>query len=128
MNILRFSFMLVTLTFTSFPVFSAPLKNYLYTSSGNLEKIKPLLIRPDLGGPDIIPNKKGHMKNAYPFFHQYKGKLGLVTMAVQEPTLTYTNSQTRRPFTKAEFTDYAENYLGSDIIFWSLSSPWLDRQ
>ncbi|ASV34088.1 hypothetical protein GWK90_03980 [Candidatus Hamiltonella defensa] len=319
MNILRFSFMLFTLTFTSFPVFSAPLKNYLYTSSGNLEKIKPLLIRPDidgvqivynwnilekqknqydfseiekdleyvnklhknlfiqlqdrffssdaknvpyyllnepvykkglvhqydnpgenkpiasgwvaqqwnpevqkryqkliselakkfdgrifginlpetaididikkdttgftcekyfnaeienalftrkafkkshvvqyinfwpcewnndhqymskffalaeknnigLGGPDIIPNKKGHMKNAYPFFHQYKGKLGLVAMAVQEPTLTYTNPQTRRPFTKAEFTDYAENYLGADIIFWSLSSPWLDRQ
>ncbi len=26
MNILRFSFMLVILTFTSFPIFSAPLK------------------------------------------------------------------------------------------------------
>ncbi|WP_235667868.1 hypothetical protein [Candidatus Williamhamiltonella defendens] len=49
-------------------------------------------------------------------------------MAVQEPTLTYTHPQTRRPFKKAEFTDYAENYLGANIIFYSRSSPWLDRQ
>lgn len=56
MNIVRFSFMLVTLTFTSFPVFSAPLKNYLYASSGNLEKIKPLLIRPDIDGVQIVYN------------------------------------------------------------------------
>ena len=78
-----------------------------------------------LGGPDIIPNKKSHMKNAYPFFHQYKGKLALVAMAVQEPTLTYTNPQTRKPFTREEFSDYAKSYLGVDIIFWSTSSPWL---
>lgn len=78
-----------------------------------------------LGGPDIVPNKKGQMKNAYPFFHQYKGKLSLVAMAVQEPTLTYTNPATQKPFTRAEFTDYAEHYLGANIIFWSTSSPWL---
>ena len=28
-----------------------------------------------LGGPDIVPNRKAHMKNAYPFFNQYKDKL-----------------------------------------------------
>ncbi|WP_205627193.1 hypothetical protein [Herbaspirillum rhizosphaerae] len=78
-----------------------------------------------LGGPDIVPDKKGHMKNAYPFFHRYKGKLALVAMAVQEPTLTYTNPKTKKPFTRREFSDYAENYLGVDIIFWSTSSPWL---
>ncbi|WP_137939672.1 hypothetical protein [Chitinivorax sp. B] len=81
--------------------------------------------RVGLGGPDIVPNKKGQMKNSYPFFHQYKGKLDLVAMAVQEPTLTYTNPKTRSPFTRQEFTDYAEHYLGTDIIFWSTSSPWL---
>lgn len=32
------------------------------------------------------------MKNAYPFFNQYKGRLSLVAMAIQEPTLTYTKS------------------------------------
>ncbi|ANI31503.1 hypothetical protein PL78_16965 [Yersinia entomophaga] len=80
-----------------------------------------------LGGPDIVPNKKAQMKNAYPFFNQYKGKLSLVGMAVQEPTLTYTNAKTGKPFTKAEFTDYAENYLGANVIFWSTASPWLSE-
>ncbi|WP_089757322.1 hypothetical protein [Chryseobacterium soldanellicola] len=78
-----------------------------------------------LGGPDIVPNKKGQMKNSYPFFNQYKGKLSLVAMAVQEPTLTYKNPKTKKPFTKKEFVAYAENYLGVNIIFWSVKSPWL---
>lgn len=46
-----------------------------------------------LGGPDIVPNRKAQMKNSYPFFNQYKNKLALVAMAVQEPTLTYINKR-----------------------------------
>lgn len=46
-------------------------------------------------------------------------------MAVQEPTLTYKNPETGKPFIKAEFDRFAENYLGADIIFWSTASPWL---
>ncbi|MCO0638138.1 hypothetical protein M8745_19570, partial [Lutimaribacter sp. EGI FJ00014] len=68
---------------------------------------------------------KVQMKNAYPFFNRYKGKLGLVAMAVQEPTLTYTNPKTRKPFTKEEFVRFATDYLGVDVIFWSSQSPWL---
>jgi hypothetical protein len=77
-----------------------------------------------LGGPDIVPYKKAQMKNAYPFFHHYQGKLRLVAMAVQEPTLTYLNPKTKKTFTKSEIVDFATNYLGADIIFWSTSSPW----
>ena len=76
-----------------------------------------------LGGPDIVPAqavKKGHMHNAYPFFNKYKGQLKLVAMAVQEPTLNYINSLTKVPFKKFEFIDFAENYLGVDIIFWCM--------
>lgn len=78
-----------------------------------------------LGGPDIVPNKPAQMKNAYPFFHQYKGKLSLVAMAVQEPTLSYTNPKTHNKFTREEFTQFAQDYLGANIIFWSTQSPWL---
>ncbi|AZA83760.1 hypothetical protein C1637_14030 [Chryseobacterium lactis] len=78
-----------------------------------------------LGGPDIVPDKKAQMKNSYPFFNKYKGKLSLVAMAVQEPTLTYTNPKTKKPFTKEEFVSYAQDYLGVNIIFWSVESPWL---
>ncbi|WP_414164770.1 hypothetical protein ACMGGS_01590 [Superficieibacter sp. BNK-5] len=78
-----------------------------------------------LGGPDVIPGRQAQMKNAYPFFHRYKDKLPLVAMAVQEPTLTYKNPKTGRPFTREEFTRFATDYLGADIIFWSASTPWL---
>jgi hypothetical protein len=77
------------------------------------------------GGPDIVPWKQAQMKNSYPFLNRYKGKLDLVAMAVQEPTLTYTNPKTKQKFTRDEFVDFAENYLGVNVIFWSTKSPWL---
>ncbi|TCL74658.1 hypothetical protein [Rhizobium sp. BK251] len=80
-----------------------------------------------LGGPDIVPNRKAQMKNSYPFFNQYKGKLAYVGMAVQEPTLTYKNPTTKKPFTKEEFTAFAQDYLGASVIFWSVRSPWLKQ-
>jgi len=78
-----------------------------------------------LGGPDVVPNRKGQMENSYPFFHQYKDKLVLIAMAVQEPTLTYTNPATGRKFTKQEFQSFGAEYLGTHLIFWSTASPWL---
>ncbi|MCX4030336.1 hypothetical protein H0A36_26400 [Endozoicomonas sp. SM1973] len=78
-----------------------------------------------LGGPDIVPYKNGHMKNSYPFFHKYQGKLDIIAMAVQQPTLTYTNPQTKNKFTKEEFIEFADHYLGVNIIFWTLDAPWL---
>jgi hypothetical protein len=80
-----------------------------------------------LGGPDVIPWRKGQMKNAYPFFHRMKGKLALVAMAVQEPTLTYKNPNTGKRFTRAELVEFAQDYLGADILFWSAESPWLKK-
>ncbi|HTU68459.1 MAG TPA: hypothetical protein VMF52_21140 [Steroidobacteraceae bacterium] len=78
-----------------------------------------------LGGPDIVPWQRAQMNNSYPFFNRYRGRLDVVAMAVQEPTLTYTNPKTQRKFTRAEFVEFARDYLGVDIIFWSLASPWL---
>lgn len=78
-----------------------------------------------LGGPDVVPWKKGQMKNAYPFFHENRGKLALVAMAVQEPTLRYVNPNTHKPFTREEISTFAKDYLGADIIFWTTDAPWL---
>ncbi|MGH9614740.1 MAG: hypothetical protein ACRD4P_16860 [Bryobacteraceae bacterium] len=78
-----------------------------------------------LGGPDIVPYRKGQMKNSYPFFHRYKDRLVLIAMAVQEPTLTYINPRTKKRFTKEEFQEFAKNYLGAKIVFWTTSAPWL---
>ena len=78
-----------------------------------------------LGGPDIAPQNKAHMHNAYPFFNRYKGRLKLVAMAVQEPTLAYINPLTGKRSTRDEITSFARDYLGADIIFWTPEAPWL---
>lgn len=78
-----------------------------------------------VGGPDIVPYRQGQMKNSYPFFNQYKGRLGFVGLAVQEPTLAYKNPKTGKPFTRDEFVGFATDYLGADAIFWSVETPWL---
>ncbi|WP_333678154.1 hypothetical protein [Dyella sp.] len=78
-----------------------------------------------LGGPDIVPYRKAHMHNAYPFFHRYKDRLAMIAMAVQEPTLTYKDPQTGKPFTRTQLEDFGRHYLGAHIVFWSTSSPWL---
>lgn len=74
-----------------------------------------------LGGPDVVPYKKAQMKNSYQFFYEYKGKLALVAVAVQQPTLTYINSMTNKRFTQKEFSNFAINYLGANIIFWDIN-------
>ncbi len=70
-----------------------------------------------LGGPDIVPYRKAQMDNSYRFFHQYRNNLRVVAMAVQEPTLTYTNPSTGRKFTRKEFVDFAVNHLGRRLFF-----------
>ena len=52
----------------------------------------------------------------------------LLERLIQEPTLTYTNPETKRKFTRDEFVAFAENYLGVDVIFWSTTSPWLQTK
>jgi hypothetical protein len=78
-----------------------------------------------LGGPDIVPWRQGQMRNSYPFFHRLNRQLPLVAMAVQEPTLTYTDPATGKGFTRQDFITFGRDYLGVDIIFWSASAPWL---
>jgi hypothetical protein len=78
-----------------------------------------------IGGPDIVPWRPGQMANAYPFLNRHKDALPLVAMAVQEPTLTYINPATSRPFTRAEIVAFARDYLGVDIVFWTAEAPWL---
>lgn len=78
-----------------------------------------------VGGPDVVPWRRGQMANSYPFFNRHEAELPLVAMAVQEPTLTYTDPETGERFTRAEIVAFARDYLGVDIIFWTPEAPWL---
>ncbi|MCQ4043813.1 hypothetical protein ACFOSC_26275 [Streptantibioticus rubrisoli] len=80
-----------------------------------------------LGGPDVLPNRPAQMQNSYPFFERYRGQLPIVAMAVQEPDFQYTNPQTKKPYTRQEFTDFGTNTLGANCIFWATSAPWLHQ-
>lgn len=79
------------------------------------------------GGPDNIPFKKPQLQNSYPFLSKFRNELPISVIAVQEPDLKEINPKTNKPFTKDEFVDYAVKELGSDVIFWALSSPWLSE-
>jgi hypothetical protein len=46
-------------------------------------------------------------------------------MAVQEPTLTYTNPTTGKRSSRDDILQFASDYLGVDVIFWTPEAPWL---
>ncbi|KAM4065513.1 hypothetical protein HRG_004182 [Hirsutella rhossiliensis] len=79
-----------------------------------------------VGGPDLIPYDKGQEKNSYPFLREYRDKVPISVVAVQEPDLKKIYNETGKPFTKEEFVDYATKRLGVRIIFWATASPWLN--
>ena len=80
-----------------------------------------------VGGPDNIPYKSTMEANAYPYMSQYRNKVPINVVAVQEPDLAAVNPNTTKPFTKQEFEDFAVHQLGAKVIFWALSSPWLHQ-
>ncbi len=80
-----------------------------------------------LGGPDVVPYRRGQMKNSYPFFHLYKNKLPLITFAIQEPDYTYKNPKTGKHFTAEDLYLFAKNYLGAKILFWNTQQPEYSR-
>lgn len=79
-----------------------------------------------VGGPDDIPFHPAQEKNSYPFMDRFRDMLPISVVAVQEPDLEVINPKTNETFTREEFTDFAVEDLGVDIIFWALSSPWLN--
>lgn len=80
-----------------------------------------------LGGPDIIPYRKGQMKNSYPFFHQYKNKIAEVGMAVQQPDYSYKKSGKNNFYKFSDFYFFARDYLGASILFWNNQEPFLSN-
>jgi len=80
-----------------------------------------------LGGPDVVPYRMAHIKNSYPFFHNFKGKL-LTGMAIQEPDYTYKNPETGDYYTFSDFYNFTRDYLGATILFWNVEEPFFTNQ
>ena len=56
---------------------------------------------------------------------QYKDRVLINVIVVQEPYPKQINSDAGKPSTKEEFTGFAVDCLGSDVGFWAFDSPWL---
>ncbi len=80
-----------------------------------------------LGGPDVVPYRKAQMKNSYPFFHKFRGKL-LTGMAIQEPDYTYKNPATEDYYKFSDFYEFTKNYLGASLLFWNVQKPFFTEQ
>ncbi|HAT9133423.1 TPA: hypothetical protein ACT9JI_000403 [Legionella pneumophila] len=80
-----------------------------------------------LGGPDVVPYKESQMKNSYPFFHKFKGKIE-TAMAIQEPDYTYTNPKTGAFYRFDDFYSFSKEYLGAFILFWNTEEPFFSEQ
>ena len=71
-----------------------------------------------VGGPDLMPYRKGHMAQTYGFFKEYPDAL-VKGMAVQEGNLRQINPKTGKKNTVKDVLDFAGQYLGLDYIFWA---------
>jgi hypothetical protein len=76
-----------------------------------------------VGGPDIIPYRKGQMNHSYYFAVKYQGLLEL-GYAVQEGNYTQLNAKTGKKLTVSEIYDFAANYLKVNYIFWYPQEPY----
>lgn len=84
------------------------------------------LLNIGIGGPDIIPNRKGQMNHSYKYAHDYRGLLR-IGYAVQEGNYSQTNAKTGAKLTVREIYEFATDYLGVDYIFWYPEEPYFTR-
>jgi hypothetical protein len=79
-----------------------------------------------LGGPDLLPYKKGQMDNGYRFIRQCRG-LVPSGIAVQDGNYDYVNPQTKRRVTIRELIQFANDSLGVNYVFWCTEEPYYSR-
>lgn len=79
-----------------------------------------------VGGPDLLPYKKGQMKHAYHFIPQIKGRVP-VAVAIQEGNYEHINPKTGKQVTLAELLDFGTSYLSADYLFWCTQEPFYSR-
>jgi len=80
-----------------------------------------------LGGPDLLPHKKGQMNNGYRFLIDGRGRL-LVGIAVQEGNERHVDPSTGERVTPASLLAFARDELGASILFWGAHEPFYSEE
>jgi len=85
-----------------------------------------LNLRMGLGGPDLLPYKRGQMASGYRFI-MMSAKSLVNGVAVQWGNYQYNNPKTNRRVTIPELIEFATGYFGAHYIFWSTQEPFYSR-
>ncbi len=84
-------------------------------------------LRVGVGGPDLLPYKRGQMNNSYPLI-QASSAHGPVGVAVQDGNYSHINPETGKQVTISEILQFGKDYLGVDYIFWCTEEPYYSEQ
>ena len=80
-------------------------------------------LRVGVGGPDLLPYKKGQMNNSYPLIRDVAGTVP-IGVAVQDGDYEHENPKTGKRVTIPEIVEFAKDYLKVDYIFWCTEEPY----
>jgi hypothetical protein len=76
-----------------------------------------------VGGPDLLPYKRGQMNHSYPLIRECAGKVP-TGIAVQDGNYEHKNPKSGQPITIPELVGFATEYLKVDYIFWGTQEPF----
>lgn len=79
-----------------------------------------------VGGPDLIPYRKGQMSHTYAMMREY-GQGSPRGIAVQDGNYATRDPKTKQWMTIAQLIDFADQYLNVDYIFWCTQEPYYSK-
>jgi hypothetical protein len=79
-----------------------------------------------VGGPDLLPYRRGQMNHSYPLLRECDGKTP-TGIAVQDGNYQHETPRSDRPVTISEMVEFATEYLRIDYIFWCTEEPFYSR-
>ncbi|HAV61553.1 MAG TPA: hypothetical protein DCY13_04210 [Verrucomicrobiales bacterium] len=80
-----------------------------------------------VGGPDLLPFRKGQLNHSYPLIKAASGKVP-TGIAVQIGNYAAVNPATGQPPDIGQLIQFAAVELGVDFIFWSTQEPHFSRE
>jgi hypothetical protein len=80
-----------------------------------------------VGGPDLLPCRKGHLNRAYPLNRQSAGIVP-TGIAVQDGNFEHVNPATGRRVDVAGLDAFASGHLRVRCIFWGTQEPYCSRE
>lgn len=80
-----------------------------------------------VGGPDLLPYRKGQLNHAYPLIRQSAGIVP-TGIAVQDGNCDDVNPETGKRATISELLQFATDVLQVDYIFWCTQEPFYSEE